>query len=50
MSVLTVLKVPDPFLKRKARKVQDITPEVLKILDDMAETMYYSNGIGLAGT
>lgn len=50
MSVLKVLKVPDPFLKKKVRKVQQITPEVLKILDDMAETMYYSNGIGLAAT
>lgn len=50
MSVLTVLKVPDPFLKKKVKKVQKITPEVLKILDDMAETMYYSNGIGLAAS
>ncbi len=50
MAVLTVLKVPDPFLRKKVKKVQDITPEVLKILDDMAETMYYSNGIGLAAS
>ncbi|MGC8927980.1 MAG: peptide deformylase [Myxococcota bacterium] len=50
MSVLTILKVPDPFLKKKVRKVQEITPEILKILDDMAETMYYNNGIGLAAS
>ncbi|MCX7944288.1 MAG: peptide deformylase [Deltaproteobacteria bacterium] len=50
MAVLNILKVPDPFLKKKVKKVQDITPEVLKILDDMAETMYYSNGVGLAAS
>jgi len=50
MAVLEVLKVPNPFLKKKARPVDKIDDEILKILDDMAETMYYSNGIGLAAT
>ncbi|MCX7958876.1 MAG: peptide deformylase [Deltaproteobacteria bacterium] len=50
MAVLTILKVPHPFLKKKVKKVQEITPEVLRILDDIAETMYYSNGIGLAAS
>lgn len=50
MAVLEVLKVPDPFLKKKVSKVTKITPAILKTLDDMAETMYYSNGIGLAAS
>jgi peptide deformylase len=50
MAVLEVLKVPNPFLKKKAKPIDKIDDEILKILDDMAETMYYSNGIGLAAT
>ncbi len=50
MAILAVLKVPDPFLKKRVKKVQDITPEIENILNDMAETMYYSNGIGLAAS
>jgi len=50
MAILAVLKVPDPFLKKRVKKVQDITPEIESILNDMAETMYYSNGIGLAAS
>jgi len=50
MAVLQVLKVPDPFLKKRVKAVEKIDSEILKILDDMAETMYYSNGIGLAAS
>lgn len=50
MAILKILKVPDPFLKKKVKEVEKITEDVLKILDDMAETMYYSNGIGLAAS
>lgn len=50
MAILEILKVPHPFLKKKVNKVENITPEIRKILDDMAETMYYAGGIGLAAT
>uniref|UniRef100_UPI00188D516A peptide deformylase n=1 Tax=Vibrio anguillarum TaxID=55601 RepID=UPI00188D516A len=50
MAVLEILKAPDPRLKIKAEKVQDITT-VQTLIDDMLETLYATdNGIGLAST
>ncbi|WP_025533502.1 peptide deformylase, partial [Vibrio parahaemolyticus] len=50
MAVLEILTAPDPRLKVKAEKVQDITT-VQTLIDDMLETLYATdNGIGLAST
>lgn len=38
----------DPILRRKADPVGDITPDILKLVDEMVETMDAANGIGLA--
>ena len=48
MSVLTIHTYPDPVLKNPGAPVQEIDQEVRRLLDDMAETMYLNNGIGLA--
>jgi peptide deformylase len=48
MTILPILIHPHPVLRQKAEKVGDITPEILKLLDDMLETMYAAPGIGLA--
>lgn len=48
MSILKVCEYPDPVLKQKAKKVPAVTDEVLTLLDNMLETMYASNGIGIA--
>ncbi len=48
MAQLTILHYPDPRLRRKAEPVARITPEISKLIDDMAETMYAAPGIGLA--
>ena len=48
MTILPILIHPDPVLRVKAEKVEAITPEILKLLDDMLETMYAAPGIGLA--
>ena len=48
MAQLTILHYPDPRLRRKAEPVARITPEIGKLIDDMAETMYAAPGIGLA--
>jgi peptide deformylase len=50
MSILKILTYPDPLLKKKAKKVARVTAEEKKILTDMAETMYLSQGVGLAAT
>jgi len=48
MSTLTIRTYPDPVLKGESAPVETITEEVRRLLDDMAETMYLNNGIGLA--
>ncbi|MFC4303603.1 peptide deformylase [Cohnella boryungensis] len=49
MSVLTILPFGEAVLRKKAREVDEITPKVVKLLDDMAETLYASDGrAGLA--
>lgn len=48
MSILDIKKYPSAVLRRKSKSVGEITPLERKLLDDMAETMYHSNGVGLA--
>ena len=50
MARLKVLTYPDPFLKTHAEEVTLFDDELLKLLQDMAETMYEAPGIGLAAT
>ena len=50
MSLLPILTYPDPFLKTKARPVDDVDDDVRRLIDDMAETMISARGIGLAAT
>lgn len=49
MSIRIIIKDGDPLLREISKEVNDITPRIHKILDDMAETMYDSQGVGLAG-
>jgi len=48
MSVLEIKKYGDPVLREKALEVDEITPKINKLIDDMIETMYASLGAGLA--
>lgn len=48
MSVLRIHTYPDSVLKEKSKPVETVTEDVRRLLDDMAETMYLNNGIGLA--
>jgi len=50
MSVLTILAYPDPRLRKVATPVTSVTPEIRKLVADMAETMYAAPGVGLAAT
>ena len=38
----------DPILRRISKEVKEVTPKVRELIDDMLETMYESNGVGLA--
>ncbi|WP_126426119.1 peptide deformylase [Brevibacillus marinus] len=48
MAIRTIVKHPDPILREKAKPVTKFTPNLHKLLDDMAETMYDADGVGLA--
>lgn len=48
MAVLEMRKIGDTVLREKALKVDEITPEIDKLIKDMIETMYASLGVGLA--
>jgi peptide deformylase len=48
--VRTILHYPDPKLREKAKPVAEVTPEIKKLVEDMAETMYAAPGVGLAAT
>src|SRR5438067_10923721 len=49
MAIIDIVKVPDPVLREKAKKVSKVTPAIQKLLADMTETMRTAPGIGLAG-
>lgn len=50
MAKLEVLRFPDERLRTVAQPVPEVNDEVRKIVQDMKETMYDENGIGLAAT
>jgi peptide deformylase len=48
LAVFKILEIGDPLLREKARPVEKITPQVHRLLNNMAETMYHARGVGLA--
>jgi peptide deformylase len=50
MALLNILEYPDPRLRKVAAPVAAVTPEIRKLVADMAETMYAAPGVGLAAT
>lgn len=48
MAVYKIVELGDKILKEKARTVPKVTPNVQKLLNNMAETMYKAGGVGLA--
>ena len=50
MAILQILAYPDPRLRKVATPVAAVTPEIERLIRDMAETMYAAPGVGLAAT
>ena len=48
MAVKEIVRIPDPILYRKARKVTGFGKELQTLVDDMVETMRVAPGVGLA--
>ncbi len=50
MAQLTILRYPDPRLHTVARPVVAVDARIRQLVDDMTETMYAADGVGLAAT
>lgn len=49
MALRNIVKEGDPILEKKCRPVEKFDAKLHALLDDMAETLYESGGVGLAG-
>ena len=50
MALLTILRYPDPRLHKVAGPVAGVDARIRQLVDDMLETMYAADGVGLAAT
>ncbi|MBR2466441.1 MAG: peptide deformylase [Clostridia bacterium] len=48
MAILKIVKFDEPLIRKVSRPVEEITPRILTLLDDMTETMRAAGGCGLA--
>lgn len=48
MAILPIVQLPHPVLRKKAEPVSKITDAQKKLIGDMIDTMYFSEGVGLA--
>ena len=47
MALRNLVLEGDPLLRKTSRPVEEITPRIIKLLDDMADTMYYGGQVGV---
>ena len=50
MAQLNILRFPDPRLHTVAKPVAEVDARIRQLVDDMLETMYAADGVGLAAT
>jgi peptide deformylase len=50
MALLNILRYPDPRLHKVAAPVREVDARIRRLIDDMLETMYAAEGVGLAAT
>lgn len=48
MALRTIRIQGDPVLEKKCKEVTEVTPRIEELIEDMLETMYEANGVGLA--
>ena len=48
MSLRTIREIGDPVLEKRAKAVKEMTPKIRQLIEDMKETMYLADGVGLA--
>lgn len=48
MAIRTIREIGDPVLEKKCKEVKEMTERTRELIDDMIETMYDAEGVGLA--
>ena len=48
MAIRTIRVQGDPVLEKRCREITEVTPKIIELIDDMLDTMYEANGVGLA--
>ena len=48
MALRQIVKIGEPVLRKKSKVVKEINDRLIELLDDMADTMYEADGVGLA--
>ena len=48
MALRQIRIMGDPVLEKVCKEVREVTPRTMELIDDMFETMYDANGVGLA--
>lgn len=48
MAIRNIRQVGDPILRKTSKEVKEVNDRIKILLDDMAETMYKADGVGLA--
>ncbi|MCM1262772.1 MAG: peptide deformylase [Butyrivibrio sp.] len=48
MAIRNIREMGDPVLEKVCKEVKEMTPRTLELIDDMYDTLYEANGVGLA--
>lgn len=48
MALREVVQIGEPVLRKKSKKVEKVDGKIIQLLEDMADTMYHFDGVGLA--
>ena len=49
MAIRNIRELGDDILRKKCREVKEVTPRIRELIQDMYDTMYEAQGVGLAG-
>lgn len=48
MAIRKIREMGDPILEKTCKEVKEMTPRIKELIEDMLDTMYEANGVGLA--
>lgn len=48
MAIRNIREMGDPILEKNCKEVKEVTPRIRELIEDMLDTMYEANGVGLA--